>query len=73
MILQLLFMNEILRFKYSTAIKEVFLKMQQSHKHMAVVTNGKGEIIGLVTMEDILSEIIGDIHDEEDGDIFYMT
>ncbi|ATP39546.1 transporter associated domain protein [Solibacillus sp. R5-41] len=65
------FIHDILRFKHSTAIKEVFLKMQQSHKHMGVVTDGKGAIIGLVTMEDILSEIVGEIQD--DGDIVFTT
>lgn len=67
------FIQEMPRFKQTTAIKEVFLKMQQSRKHMAVVTDGKGTIVGLVTMEDILSEIVGEIHDEDDGDIIYMT
>ena len=33
---------------------------------MAVVTNESGEAIGLVTMEDILEEIVGDIRDESD-------
>ena len=67
------FIQEMPRFKQTTAIKEVFLKMQQSRKHMAVVTDGKGMIVGLVTMEDILSEIVGEIQDEDDGDIVYMT
>ena len=67
------FIQDILRFKQSTAIKEVFLKMQQTRKHMAIVTDGKGGIIGLVTMEDILSEIVGEIQDEDHGDIVYST
>ena len=58
------FIHDIPRFKKSMAIKEVFLKMQQTHKHMGVVTDGTGVIVGLVTMEDILSEIVGRIEDE---------
>ena len=67
------FIHDIQRFKYTTAIKEVFMKMQQTRKHMAVVTDGKGVIIGLVTMEDILTEIVGEIQDEDDGDIVITT
>ncbi|MEK4522087.1 hemolysin family protein [Psychrobacillus sp. FSL W7-1493] len=67
------FIHEIPRFKNSTVIKEVFLKMQQTRKHMAIVTDGKGVIVGLVTMEDILSEIVGEIQDEDDGDFVYAT
>ena len=62
------FIHDILRFKQTTMIKEVFLKMQQTRMHMAIVTDGKGGIVGLVTMEDILSEIVGDIQDEDDSD-----
>jgi len=58
------FIHDIPRFKKSLAIKEVFLKMQQTRKHMGIVTDGTGVIVGLVTMEDILSEIVGGIEDK---------
>lgn len=38
--------------------------LQKSHYHMAIVTSEYGTTIGLVTMEDILEELVGDIHDE---------
>ncbi|MTH54378.1 DUF21 domain-containing protein [Bacillus mangrovi] len=61
------FTHEIPRFKQSVSIKDVFLKMQQTHIHMAVATDQQGAVTGLVTMEDILSEIVGEIRDELDG------
>lgn len=63
------YIREIPRYKETVAIKDVFLKMQQSRNHMAIVTDEKGVTIGLVTMEDILSEIVGEIEDEDDGEI----
>ncbi|OCS92523.1 hemolysin family protein [Caryophanon latum] len=62
------FIHDIPRFKGTMSIKDVFLKMQQTRTHMALVTDEKGVTIGLVTMEDILTEIVGDIEEEEDGD-----
>ena len=67
------FIHDLPRFKKTIAIKEVFLKMQQTRKHMAIVTDEKGVTVGLVTMEDILTEIVGEIQDEEDGDAVYST
>ena len=37
-----------------------------SHKHMAIVINEYGNISGLITIEDVLEQIVGDISDEFD-------
>lgn len=58
------FIHDMLRFSQNASIKDVLIKMQQSRVHMAAVTNEEGTTIGLVTMEDILEEIVGDIRDE---------
>jgi putative hemolysin len=40
--------------------------LQRKRAHMAMVTGEHGEVEGLVTMEDLLEEIVGDITDETD-------
>jgi CBS domain containing-hemolysin-like protein len=39
---------------------------RRSHKHMALVRDDQGKIHGLITLEDVLEEIVGDIEDEHD-------
>lgn len=41
-------------------------RMIREHVHIALVRNREGEIVGMVTMEDILEELVGDIEDEYD-------
>ena len=41
-------------------------KMQQEHTHFAIVTDEYGSFLGVITMEDLLEEIVGNIYDEYD-------
>lgn len=55
------------RYLETSLIKDVLLKMQESRVHMAIVTDKQGKTVGLVTMVDILEEIVGEIRDEYSG------
>lgn len=47
-------------------INTLFKKMQSAKSHMCIVIDEYGQTSGLVAMEDILEEIVGDIEDEHD-------
>ncbi|MBQ2757815.1 MAG: HlyC/CorC family transporter [Clostridia bacterium] len=44
----------------------LFKDMQKNHRHMVIVVNEYGHVSGIVTMEDILEELVGEIWDEQD-------
>ena len=50
----------------STSIAALLNDMQKAHIHMAIVLDNFGRTLGLVTMEDVLEELVGDIWDESD-------
>jgi len=47
-------------------LDDLLLQMRRSRSHVAGVKNGDGEILGLVALEDVIEELVGEIEDESD-------
>jgi putative hemolysin len=50
-------------------VADLLAEMQSSHNHLAVVVDEYGGTAGLATLEDLLEELVGEIHDEFDEDM----
>lgn len=50
----------------SARLVDVLQKMQKGHLHLAIIVDEHGGFEGLVTLEDLLEEIVGEIEDEHD-------
>ena len=57
---------EPLRFPRSTEINDIMKVFKKEKQHFALIMDEYGGIEGILTMEDILEEIVGDIWDEND-------
>jgi putative hemolysin len=51
-------------------IGELLREFRLKHIHMAIVVDEYGGTAGLITLEDILEEIVGEIHDEDETETF---
>ena len=52
----------------STNLNSLLRAFQEQRRHMAIVVDEYGDVEGIVTLEDVLEEIVGDIIDESDRD-----
>jgi len=66
----LILLHDVIRPAYfvpeTKRISQLMRELQQQRSHMAVVIDEFGGTEGIITMEDILEEIVGEIHDEYD-------
>ncbi|MBE7635856.1 CBS domain-containing protein [Sneathiella sp. P13V-1] len=70
------FKRELLFVPPSMSVQDLLLKMRATHIHMACVVDEYGGIDGLVTIEDLVEEIVGDIedeHDEQEGPLIIVS
>ena len=58
--------QEVIHISDLKYISEALKEMQKNKMHMAVVMDQYGGTKGIITMEDIIEELVGDIYDEED-------
>ena len=62
-------MSEPLNITETMKVDDIIKEMQRSKKHMAIVLDEHGGTSGIVTMEDAIEQIVGDIYDEHDEDV----
>ena len=61
-------LREVLYVAPKSPILDLLKTMRASKIHIGLVVDGVGGVDGLVTIEDLVEEIVGDIEDEHDGD-----
>ena len=62
------YMQPVIRIIETVPISDLLVKFQLQRIHMAILLDEYGGTSGLVTIEDIVEEIVGEIRDEFDGD-----
>lgn len=62
------FMSPPLFVLETALVDDLFRDLKRNHVHMAIVVNEQKGVVGLLTLEDLLEELVGEIADESDVD-----
>ena len=68
--------REVVEFELNTPLHSMIERFRSARSHLAVVLDGNKRLAGIVTFEDVLEEIVGDIRDEfdiEHGPVYKRT
>ncbi len=66
------FMSEPVFVPETSLIDDLFREFKRQRVHMAIVANDDKSVVGLVTLEDLLEELVGEISDESDVDEYVI-
>lgn len=65
-------LEKIMKIPLTQTLDELFEQFQKSRRHIALVFDEYGGTAGIVTMEDVLEEVFGDIKDETDREEIFI-
>lgn len=60
------YVDPIIKIDENIKLDKIFKKMIKSRTHIALVYRNKEQLLGMLTLEDVLEEIVGEIQDEND-------
>jgi CBS domain containing-hemolysin-like protein len=63
------YVSPIIKIDEDSKIEQIFRQMIKKRIHVALVYRQKTQLLGLVTLEDVMEEIVGEIEDENDREV----
>ena len=66
-------MRDPMYVSYTMRVSDLLTRLQLEKQHLAIVADQYGGTAGLVTMEDVLEEVVGEIYDEHDEEEQFFT